>query len=89
MSRTRKKSPTGSRQVDPSCANHGSCPRCRGDRTYGHRHRAPVVAAEDFKPACTSVDRHAESKSESRAGLRSVHSRVDPERLERILAKTT
>ena len=34
MSRTKKKPKTGAKAIDPSCKNHGSCPWCRGNRTY-------------------------------------------------------
>lgn len=34
MSRTRKHKLTGAKSVSHSCENHGSCPWCKGNRTY-------------------------------------------------------
>lgn len=34
MSKTKRKAYRGSKRFDASCRNHGSCPWCRGNRTY-------------------------------------------------------
>lgn len=34
MTRTRKPKYRGSRAYDRTCRNHGTCPVCRGNRTY-------------------------------------------------------
>lgn len=30
----------GSKAIDRTCRNHGSCPRCEGNRQYANRKRA-------------------------------------------------
>lgn len=45
MSRTTRRSLTGSKRFDPSCRNHGSCPWCEGSRLHGARKRE--AAAEE------------------------------------------
>lgn len=39
MSRTVKQKYKGSRAIDKTCRNHGSCPYCEGNRLYKHRRK--------------------------------------------------
>lgn len=61
MSRTTKRSYTGSKAVDGSCRGHGSCPWCKRAREYKVKKRitlqeplesveAPVVFTEAVEP---------------------------------------
>jgi hypothetical protein len=48
MSRTTRKSYTGSKSFDRTCRNHGSCDYCKDNRTFFDRHhRPPVPSKED------------------------------------------
>ena len=31
------------KQVDSTCCNHGSCPYCRGNRTFSNKKNRPIV----------------------------------------------
>lgn len=53
MSRTVKKSYTGSKRFDKTCRNHGGCPYCEGNRTYSNRKRK-----EQFKLGLVSALAH-------------------------------
>jgi len=37
VSRTKKKPYRGSKRFDKTCRNHGSCPWCKGNRTFNTR----------------------------------------------------
>jgi len=41
MSRTTRKKKTGSKSVDRSCGNHGSCPYCANGRKYKKKRQEP------------------------------------------------
>lgn len=62
MSRTRKRPYTGSKAIDASCRNHGSCPWCKSNRTYKNRkHPTLEEALEEYKElygGCSSVVEH-------------------------------
>jgi hypothetical protein len=42
MSRTRKKPHTGSKAIDKSCRNHGSCPHCANGRKFKRKKKEPT-----------------------------------------------
>jgi len=42
MSKTRKKPYTGSKAVDSSCRNHGSCPHCEAARKHKVKRLQPI-----------------------------------------------
>lgn len=46
MSRTKKKPKTGAKAIDPSCKNHGSCPWCKGNRTYQQKKAREAAEAQ-------------------------------------------
>jgi len=42
MTRTNRKPKTGSKAIDPTCRNHGTCPECGRARKVKTRKREPV-----------------------------------------------
>ena len=55
MSRTKRKAMTGSKAIDGSCRNHGTCPYCTKGRQHKHKRRAPAeegrVRLEGIEPS--------------------------------------
>ena len=42
MSRTKRKPKTGSKSVDRSCRNNGTCTYCLNNRTHKHKKKEPI-----------------------------------------------
>lgn len=38
---------TGSKAIDRTCRNHGSCPVCEGNRLYSSRKRAEAMKSRE------------------------------------------
>ena len=38
----------GSKSIDPSCRNHGTCERCKGSRLYSSRRREEAMKQREM-----------------------------------------